>query len=407
MPWLETCIMDERLSFVASCLRGEESMSAVCEHHGISRKTGYKWLSRWREDAEGGLADRSRAPLSRPHAMSEEVAGALVALRGARPHWGPRKLLAHLCRTRPEVGWPAASTIGDLLSRRGLVAGRSRARRPAPSPSRPFGMVGAANDVWSVDFKGWFRTRDGRRCDPLTVSDAHSRYLLACRIVEPTGAGVMSAMDRLLREQGLPRALRSDNGAPFGSTGAGGLTRPAVHGLKLGIALERIDPGCPQQNGRHERMHRTLKAETSRPPAANAAEQQARFDAFREDFNQERPHEALGQTPPAAHWQASPRPYPERVEEPWYDAEHEVRRVRKTGEIRWRGGAVFVSEALAGEPVGLSETEAGDVVVRFCDLDLGLIERRTGKLLRFAPPRPGHGKAAEQNRTRVTHVPGP
>lgn len=382
-------------------------MSAVCERHGISRKTGYKWLSRWRSDAAGGLTDRSRAPLRRPHAVSDEIAAALVELRAARPHWGPRKLLAHLSRTRPAVAWPAASTVGDLLRRRGLVAGRSRVRRPLASSSRPFGSVEAANDVWSVDFKGWFRTRDGRRCDPLTVSDAHSRYLLECRIVEPTGAGVMAAMDRLLREQGLPRVLRSDNGSPFGSAGAGGLTRPAVHWLKLGIGLERIDPGCPQQNGRHERMHRTLKAETSRPPAANAAEQQARFDRFREDFNRERPHEALGQTPPAEHWQASPRTYPDRVEEPWYDADHAVRRVRPKGEIRWGGELVFVSEALAGEPVGLAETEAGDTVVRFCDLDLGLIERRTGKLLRFAPPRPGQGRAGARDRTSVTHVPGP
>jgi hypothetical protein len=274
--------------------------------------------------------------------------------------------------------------------------------------SRPFAPVAEPNDLWGIDFKGWFRTRDGRRCDPLTITDADSRFLIACRIVEPTIAGVWPVAEAAFRELGLPRAIRSDNGTPFASTGAGGLTRLAVRWLKLGIALERIDPGQPQQNGRHERMHGTLKAETSRPPAASAAEQQARFDRFRDDFNHNRPHEALGQEPPASRYAASPRPYPERVEEPWYDADHAVRRVRPTGEIRWGGRFVFVSEALAGEPVGIAETEAGDWLVRFADLHLGLIDRTTNRLRRFMPARPPrHEARPEQTGETVTHVSGP
>ena len=407
MPWTETCILDERLAFVAACLCDEESMTALCQRHGISRKTGYKWLARWREDPERGLADRSRAPQRRPHALAGEVAEVLVALRAERPSWGPKKLRAYLAERRPDLAVPAASTIGDLLSRRGLVEPRRRVRAALPQ-RRPFGAVEEANDLWCIDFKGWFRTRDGARCDPLTVTDAHSRYLLACRIVEPSRAGVEPVLEGLMRAHGLPRAIRSDNGPPFAAAGsAGGLSRLSVQWLKLGIALERIAPGCPQQNGRHERMHATLKAETSRPPAGSLAEQQARFDAFQADYNAVRPHEALGQVVPAHLYEPSPRRYPERVAEPWYDADHAVRRVRPSGEIKWGGEAVFVSEALAGELVGLAESASGDWLVRFCALDIGLIERRTGKLRRLAPPRPGRGQAAAETRPSVTHVPGP
>jgi putative transposase len=219
---------------------------------------------------------------------------------------------------------------------------------------------------------------------------------------------VEPVFERAFREYGLPLALRTDNGPPFASTGAGGLTRLAAGWVKLGIRLERIDPGKPQQNGRHERMHRTLKQETSAPAAGTPAEQQERFDRFREDYNGVRPHEALGQEPPAAHYRPAARPYPDRAPEPWYDAEHAVRRVRPTGEIKWRGDCVFVSEAVAGEPVGIAETENGNWIVRFCDLDLGVIDRKTGKLHRFAAPRPGRGRGRpEQTEETVTHVAGP
>jgi len=407
MSWKETCAMDERVMFIGECLRGEAPMSALCERYGISRKTGYKWLGRYRAEPESGLLDRSRAPLRPACGMGEEVAMAILRLRRRRPYWGPRKLRRVLAEQNPGWAWPAASSIGDLLRREGLSMGRRR--RGALSPaSRPFLDVAEANDVWSADFKGWFRTGDGERCDPLTISDNHSRYLLTCRIVRPTGEGVRPSFVRAFREHGLPRAIRSDNGPPFASQGAGGLSKLAVEWLKLGIRLERIEPGQPQQNGRHERMHRTLKAETSRPPAPSPEAQQRRFDRFRRRYNQERPHEALGQQTPQSHYTTSPRAYPAKLEEPWYDADHAVRRVRTSGDIKWGGDFVFISEALPGETVGLSETEAGDWIVRFIDVDLGIIDRNTKKLRRFTAARPGRREAQpEQTGETVTHVPGP
>jgi len=404
MPWKETCVMDERMMFIGECLRGEVPMTVLCERYGISRKTGYKWLTRYRQDPERGLEERSRAPLRPGHGMDGETAQAIVALRRRYPHFGPRKLLAMLQRRDPQTIWPAASSIGDLLHREGLSEPRRR-RRSAVPVTQPFSSVDAPNDVWCADFKGWFRTADGTRCDPLTISDAYSRFLITCRIVEPTTEGVRPWFNRAFRELGLPRALRTDNGLPFASTGAGGLSRLSVEWIKLGIKLERIDPGAPQQNGRHERLHGTLKAQTSRPPAANPSQQQRRFDRFREHYNHERPHEALGQQTPTSCYSCSPRPYPERIEDPWYDAEHAVRQVRTNGDIKWGGDFIFVSEVLVGEPVGIAETEDGNWIVRFADIDLGVIDRRTKKLRRFAAPRPGRRKA-EQNRKTVTHVAG-
>ena len=404
MPWKETCRMDEKLSFVAECLRGELAMVSLCEAYGISRKTGYKWLGRYRELGPEGLVDRSRAPRRHGRSMAPEVADAIVGLRRQRPHWGPRKLRAVLMRESPETVWPAASTMGDLLRSEGLVSSRRRRRRVA-APSRTLRPAEGPNDVWCIDFKGWFRTRDGERCDPLTVTDAYSRYLLACVIVPPRTEEVRAALEELFVRYGLPETIRSDNGSPFAGTGAAGLSRLSVGWLKAGIALERIDPGRPQQNGRHERMHKTLKAETTRPPAANKEEQQVRFDRFREDFNANRPHEALGQQPPAAFWQPSPRPWPERLEEPWYDAWHAMRRVRTDGSIKWGGDMVFVSETLAGESVGIAETDNGHWILRFADIDLGIIDRRTKKLHRFRAARPGRAEAERTQKT-VTHLSG-
>ena len=379
--------MDEKTAFIAERLRGELPMTTLCEHYGISRDTGYRLLGRYREEGPGGLEPRSRAPRRHGMTMAEEVAAAIVALRRQRPYWGPKKLRAVLQRRDPKQLWPAPSTIGDLLRRQGLSEPRRRRRRAVPL-SQPFLPVREPNDLWCIDFKGWFRTADGQRCDPLTHC-TDSRFLIECRIVPETTEAVRPVVDQACRELGLPRAIRSDNGAPFASsTSPGGLSRLSVHWVKLGIRLERIEPGAPQQNGRHERMHATLKAETSRPPAATAAAQQARFDRFRHDFNDNRPHEALGQVPPTSHYRPSPRPYPNQVEAPWYDADHAVRKVRSNGEIRWGGEMIFLSEALIGEPVGIAETEAGDWLVRFADIDLGIIDRRSKKLRRFTAARP-------------------
>jgi len=399
--------MDEKLRFVAEYLKGELPMTTLCASFGISRDTGYELVRRYRATGPSGLVPRSRAPHRHGLAMDEAMAAAIVARRRERPFWGPKKLRADLQRRDPAIVWPAASTIGDLLRREGLSLPRRR-RRSAVPLSRPFQPVEAPNDLWCIDFKGWFRTRDGTRCDPLTITDADSRFLIECRIVPPTTEGVWPIVERAFHDLGLPRAMRSDNGPPFASPGAGGLTRLAVHWIKLGIRLERIDPGAPQQNGRHERMHGTLKAETSLPPADTAREQQARFDRFRHDFNDNRPHEALGQVTPSSRYRPSPRPYPSQSEEPWYDADHAVRRVRSSGEIKWGGDLVFISEALTGEPVGIAETEAGDWIVRFVDVDLGIIDRKTKKLRRFLAARPGRKKAKpEQTRKTVSHASGP
>jgi len=407
MPWKETCILDEKLAFVAECLRGELPMTALCEQFGISRDTGYRLLRRYRAEGAGGLVPRSRAPHRPGLAMAEEIAAGIVALRRERPHWGPKKLRAILAQRGPERAWPAPSTIGDLLRREGLSAPRRR-RRTAVPRTQPFLPVCMPNDLWCIDFKGWFRTADGQRCDPLTITDADSRFLIECRIVPETIEAVQPVVDQAFRELGLPCAIRSDNGTPFASsTSAGGLTRLSVHWVKLGIRLERIDPGAPQQNGRHERMHGTLKAETSRPPAATPAEQQARFDRFRNDFNDNRPHEALGQVPPTSRYRRSPRPYPAKVEDPWYDAEHAVRRVRSNGEIRWGGDFLFLSEALIGEAVALAESETGDWIVRFADVELGIIDRTTKKFRRFMAGRPArHEAPPEQTEETVRHVSG-
>ena len=392
MPWKDASVMDQKLRFVGECLRREEPMTVICAGYGISRDTGYRWLERYRHEGPAGLEERSRAPHQPGRATAETLAAALIEARRRRPHWGPLKLLAVLKRDHPELAWPAPSTAGDILKRAGLIVPRRRRRRAIPQEGS-FQAVSAANDTWCIDFKGWFRTADGQRCDPLTVSDAASRFLLACRIMPERTAPVRKAVDRLFRKYGLPGALRSDNGVPFGSTGAAGLSRLSVHWAKLGIRLEPIEPGQPQQNGRHERMHRTLKAETAKPPAASPEAQQRRFDAFRRDFNHNRPHQALGQQRPAQCYQPSPRPFPNTIPEPWYDPDHAVRRVRPTGEIRWRGELVFVSESLAGEPIGLAETDDGHWLVRFAAIDLGILDRRTNTLNRFGPRRPPRPKA--------------
>ena len=398
MPWRETCIMDQRVAFISAVLRDEAPMTALCAAFGISRNTGYKWLARYRSQGASGLEDRSRAPHEHGRRMAPEIAAAILALRRDRPHWGPLKLRAVLQRRQPEVSWPAASTIGDLLRRQGLSDRRRRRGSIArPSPT-DFAPIAAANDLWCIDFKGWFRTCDGRRCDPLTITDAYSRYALLCRIVEPLHAPVEAAVLAVFKRHGLPKAIRSDNGPPFAAPGPGGLTRLSLSWLKAGIALERIAPGKPQQNGRHERFHRTLKQETSSPPAENARLQQARFDSFCQDYNHNRPHEALDQKPPASLWQPSPRPYPEQLAQPWYDAAHAVRRVRSSGEIKWGGASVFISETLAGESVGIAETGEGDWIVRYAQIDLGIIDPKRNRLIRFVPPRSGRHKANKQRR---------
>lgn len=373
--------MDQRVAFIADWLHDEWTMTELAARYHISRKTGYKWVGRYEEDPAHGLAERSRAPRIHGRAMADDVRAAVVAVRRAHPHWGPKKLRAILTKRQPQATWPAASTMGDLLRREGLSQPRRRPRYLVPL-TQPLAAATAPNDVWTADFKGWFRTGDGTRCDPLTVADACSRFVLCCHIVPPSEQGVRPWFERAFRDHGLPRALRTDNGSPFATSGPGRLSHLAVWWLKLGIRLDRIDPGHPEQNGRHERFHLTLQQETTRPAAATPRAQQRRFDRMRGEFNTERPHEALGQQPPAQIYVPSPRPYPARLEDVWYDATHQVRRVKATGQIKWHGERVFVSEAVRGELVGLAETEGGDWLVSFMHVELGRIDRTTR---RFTP----------------------
>jgi transposase InsO family protein len=328
---------------MAALSAAEESVSELCEDFGISRKTAYKWWRRYLEFGAEGLKEHSHAPQVVPWAISQAQAEAIVGLRRAHPSWGPRKLRAKLSQCAPGQSWPAPSTIGELLRRQQLTEPRKRRKSARPSPL-PLRTALGPNELWCTDFKGPFRTGDGVRCDPFTLTDAYSRYLLSVKAVDKAGyADCRSELERVFREYGLPRAIRSDNGPPFASVGVTGLSRLAVWWLKLGIMPERIEPGRPEQNGRHERMHKTLKAECAAPPEANRGAQQRRFDQFRQEFNHQRPHEALGQTAPAVHYTPSERGYPARLEDPEYPANYQPRRVRRTGEIKWQGEFVFLT----------------------------------------------------------------
>ena len=393
MAFRETCAMEERIEMLRDYDSGAFSVTELSARYGVSRETFYVWRARRASGEASWFQDRSHAVKSQGSRTDALIVERIVAMRRRFAHFGPKKIRARLLMEAPGEVWPAASTMGDILKREGLVT-PVRRRRRAIEQGRPTTAPLSVNSEWSADFKGWFRTRDGLRVDPLTVTDNASRYLLGVEIAPPTHAGVKPIFERLFNEVGLPDALRSDNGAPFGSLGAGGLSRLSVWLLKLGVEPRFGRPSSPQDNGRHERMHRTLKAQTTRPASATASEQQARFDAFREHFNQERPHEALDQTPPAKVWTASLRSMPAKVEDPWYDADHETRRVRPAGEIKWRGESVFIGEALAGEVVGIAERDAGHYVVRFSHHDLGAIDPKNA-FRRFAPPRARRGETAE------------
>ena len=379
MPWQEVCPMDARMRFVAAVMAEEDSMSALCEQWGVSRRIGYKWLARYQSEGPAGLQERRPGPRRVPWAITLAHAEAIIGLRRQHPTWGPKKLRAKLLALAPEQHWPALSTIGDLLRREGLSQRRRRRRRATPTRSglRP---PLAPNDIWCIDFKGWFRTGDGAQCCPLTVTDAFSRHLLCCRVTTPDYDGCRPSFEQLFREYGVPGTILSDNGPPFASLAAGGLSRLSVWWVKLGIGLTRIVPGQPQQNGRHERMHKTLKAETAKPPAATLAAQQRRFDRFRAEFNHERPHEALGQTVPAAHYTPSARPYPARLKAPVYPADFELRRVRPNGQIKWQGELVFIAGPLSGEVIGLCENDDGDAEAYFGPIHLGTIDAVALKL---------------------------
>src|SRR6202167_244449 len=353
MPWKASSVVDERARFVLEHERKSHTMTELCEIYEISRETGYYWLRRYQQGGLEALEDRGRAPERHPNQTAERIEEAVLQLRRTHMSWGPRKLKKVLMREAPEKVWPAASTIGAMLSREGLVVARKKRRR-APPYTEPFAADDAPNRVWCADFKGWFEAQNGARIDPLTISDAHSRYLLRCQQVAKTnGEHVRAIFEGAFRECGMPQAIRTDNGPPFASRAIAGLSRLAVWWIKLGIVPERIAAGHPEQNGRHERMHRTLKQETAAPSAANRRAQQRAFDRFRREYNEERPHEALQMQTPSSVYAPSARSYPARVPEPEYGDDMQVRRVKTGGQFSWRHQGVFVSETLDGEAIGL------------------------------------------------------
>ena len=397
MAWKETHVMNERMKFIVEWQAGGHSLAELCRCHGVSRKTGYKFIERYLAEGPGGLEDRSRAPHHHPNAIDERRELAILALQAKHPTWGAKKLKRWLETNRRQQEWPARSTITEMLDRHGLVR-RRRLHRRGLSQHWPLTMAELANQVWGIDFKGWFLTKDGRRCDPLTVSDLCSRYILRLQAVEkPDGRHVWPVLEAAFREVGLPEVIRSDNGPPFASTAAGGLGWLSVQLIKAGVKPERIKPGNPQQNGCHERMHRTLKEDTADPPAANRRAQQRRFDEFRRVFNEERPHEALGLDTPAKHYQPSSRIYSGRLREPDYAADHDVRRVRSNGEIKWRGNCIFLSEALIGEPVGIVETEESSLLtIHYGPVLLGYLDRG-GTFRQTLPNQSRKTKASRKN----------
>jgi putative transposase len=381
MPWKETCAVDERVRFVIEVEKGEEMKAALCRRFGISRPTGEKWLRRYAESGLGGLVDRSRAPRRHANQVAEELAELILALRRRHPRWGPKKLRVLLQRRYGQLRWPACSTIGEILRRAGLTVPRKRRRRTPPY-TQPFADCRAPNAVWCADFKGWFRTGDGSRCDPLTISDAHSRYLLRLQaMTETRHEPVRALFEATFRQYGLPGTIRTDNGSPFASCGIGGLSRLSVWWLKLGIQPERIEPGEPQQNARHERMHLTLKTETASPPAWSLRRQQQAFDRFRREFNQVRPHEALGQRCPETVYCPSAREYRESTGPVEYPPTMELRSVKGNGVFNWRGQVVFLGEALARERVGVCEVADGCWAVYFCCKPLGIVDERRRKVV--------------------------
>jgi putative transposase len=376
MPWSQTSPMDQRTKFIADYLRECFSITELCERYGVARKSGYKLIDRYLRYGPAGLEERSRKPHHSPNETDPEIVVALLEVRRRHPSWGAKKLLRVVHRRHLRWALPGRSTVCDILSRHGMVA-KKRQRRQLGHPGKPSSLILAPNDLWCADYKGQFRTGNGRYCYPLTVTDGFSRYLLGCQGLSSTAvAEAKPVFTRLFREFGLPKRIRTDNGVPFATNTLARLSSLSAWWVRLGIVPELIEPGKPQQNGRHERMHRTLKAETTRPPANSLRAQQGKFDRFREEFNHERPHEALDQQTPAACYRASLREMPSKLPPLEYPDRFEVRYVSANGGIRWNRRWVNVSIVCVGEYVGLEEIDDGIWEVYFGPLKLGRLNER-------------------------------
>ena len=377
MPWRETSPMEQRLEFIREAETELFTMTELTAQYGISRKTGYKWLERYAAGGVESLRDQSRRPHQSPHATDPELVERLLAVRRRHPHWGAKKLLAVAVRRDPCAAWPSRSAVCTWLKQRGLVR---PSRRRAHAPHVPGGLLAPAtrvNEVWTTDFKGEFRTGDGAYCYPLTLRDGFSRFVLRCDgLLGRRGDATHRRFARAFAEYGLPDRIRSDNGGPFASPGLGGLSALSVWWIRLGIIPERIALGHPEQNGSHEQFHRVLKAETARPPAPNCAAQQQRFRRFVREYNEERPHEALDNQPPAMCYAPSRRALPTRVPPVDYPGHMEVRLVSSTGCVSWKNAPLFVATPLAGEHVAFEEIDDGLWTLHFATIALARYDER-------------------------------
>jgi transposase InsO family protein len=368
--------MEQRERFVRDDRLALYTMTELCDRYDISRKTGYKWLERFDAGGRAGLSDRSRAPHQCPHRITEHVAQLICLARRQHPSWGPEKLLQWLGPRHPDIDLPAVSTAGDLLARKGLVKKRRR-RRPHLHPGVVPAVTTQPNDLWTADFKGQFRTRDGIYCYPLTIADQHTRFLMACHgLLSTKGHGVRPVFDRLFREYGLPRAIRTDNGVPFATTGIHGFSQLNVWWLRLGIQHQRILPGQPQQNGAHERMHKTLKGDAIRPPRATLAAQQRAFNRFRGMYNTERPHKFLRGRTPGSLYRPSTRPYTGELPPIEYPGHFLVKRITNAGTFRFKKRLLFIANALKQHTIGLEEIADGIWSIHFCRVLVGRLDER-------------------------------
>ena len=383
MPWKELSALDIKIEMINLWLNEEYNITELSTIYSVSRKTIYKWIERYNEQGILGLKESSREPFSHPNATPEEIVKVILDRKKLKMGWGPKKILARLRNEYPDIKWPADSTGNDILKRHGLVIPR-KYRRHVPAYTEPFLGCNKSNKVWSADYKGQFRTGDGKLCYPLTITDNYSRYILGCKgLAHPTFDQTKPYFERVFRQYGLPEAIRTDNGTPFAGSGLGGLSMLSVWFIKLGIKPERIEAGCPQQNGRHERMHRTLKQMTANPPKKDMTQQQKAFNCFTEEYNNERPHEALGQKPPASVYSCSMRPYPIKIPSIEYNDNDTIRYVHNNGCIKWNGGLCFLSKPLVGEYVKLKQIDKYLWEISYSSYPLGMLDGKKNKIIPY------------------------
>lgn len=394
MAWRNTQVNDQRKEFIERQLEKVHTFSELCEEFCISRKTGYKWVNRFNQEGFDGLTDRSKARNSQNNVTGEETIRMILSIKHKYLTWGPKKIYGYLVLNFPDCLWPSSTTIAKILELNGLVK-RRKYRKRFPAKTNPLSHAKNPNDVWSIDFKGWFQTKDKVKCDPLTLTDAHSRFILHCsKLSSSNGQHVWETLCKAFTEYGLPKYLRHDNGPPFATCGTGRLSRLSVRLIKAGVTPEWIDPGKPYQNGRHERMHLTLKEEGIHPLKLNLEEQQMKFKEFLNYFNHKRPHESLGQKTPGSVYQTSERKWTGKLKSPEYTEEYLVKRVRYGGILSLYGTDIFIGNTLADEYIGLRENEDGDLLAYYGPVHLGLINREKKLLLPQTLRRRNSGYAA-------------